>query len=259
MLAYLIYDTKDIKKNSNYIQWIIDEGKSLSINIILLHCNIDFDKLNLPNFVINRSRKHIYSVYFESKGIKVFNNSFITKLTNDKYETYLFLKNKFPMIKTKLLIKEPTYPCVLKSVDGHGGNEVYLLNSVDDYNNLKLLDSKKYIYQSLARKGKDLRVFVIGKTIIACVLRSNNKSFKSNYSLGGDISLYELNSNELNLITQIINEFDFGLVGIDFLFDKNNNLILNEIEDAVGSRMLSKLTDINIINLYLNFILKNLN
>ena len=259
MLAYLIYDIKDIEKNKNYIKWIIDEGKHLYINIILFNINTDFSKVILPNFVINRSRKYSFSVYFESKGIKVFNNSFITKLTNDKYETYIFLKNKFPMVKTNLLIKEPTFPCVLKSVDGHGGSEVYLLNSKNDYNNLEILKDKKYIFQSVAKKGKDLRVFIIGKTIISSVLRSNNKSFKSNYSLGGDISLYKLNSNELNLVTKIVNEFDFGFVGIDFLFDENNNLILNEIEDAVGSRMLSELTNINIINLYLTFILKNLN
>ena len=54
----------------------------------------------------------------------------------------------------------------------------------------------------------------------------------------------------------MIRHFDFGLVGIDFLF-KNNQLILNEIEDVVGCRMVYTYTDIDIAQLYIDYILKD--
>jgi gamma-F420-2:alpha-L-glutamate ligase len=48
--------------------------------------------------------------------------------------------------------------------------------------------------------------------------------------------------------------FDFGLVGIDFIFAEDGSLMLNEIEDVVGSRTLSALSDMNIVREYLTFI-----
>ena len=46
--------------------------------------------------------------------------------------------------------------------------------------------------------------------------------------------------------------------GIDFLLTKDNKLIFNEIEDVVGSRMLSKLGINNTTDLYLEHIGKEL-
>src|SRR5699024_246313 len=94
-----------------------------------------------------------------------------------------------------------------------------------------------YIIQSTQhiQFGKDLRVFVIGKTIIAAVLRENDKDFRANYTRGGTAKLYQLNYNETILIQKIINLFEFDYVGIDFLINKTGQLIFNEIEDVVGS------------------------
>ena len=37
-------------------------------------------------------------------------------------------------------------------------------------------------------------------------------------------------------------------VGIDFIIDKNNHLIFNEVEDVVGSRMLYNTSNIDIVD-----------
>ena len=52
---------------------------------------------------------------------------------------------------------------------------------------------------------------------------------------------------------KIIDIFDIDYAGIDFLVD-NGNLIFNEIEDTVGARMVYAKTDIDIINLYCEYI-----
>lgn len=56
------------------------------------------------------------------------------------------------------------------------------------------------------------------------------------------------------MIQKIIDHFDFGLVGIDFLIGHDGELIFNEIEDVVGSRTLSEISDINLLEKYVTFI-----
>ena len=43
----------------------------------------------------------------------------------------------------------------------------------------------------------------------------------------------------IDYVNQVVQVFDFGMVGIDFILDENNHWLLNEIEDVVGARMLS--------------------
>ena len=70
-------------------------------------------------------------------------------------------------------------------------------------------------------------------------------------------SLYVLSDNEIKIVQRIVDMFDFGLVGIDFIID-DGKIKLNEIEDVVGSRMLYKLTSIKTHELYLDFIIDHL-
>ena len=95
---------------------------------------------------------------------------------------------------------------------------------------------------------------MIGTEIIAAVLRTAKEGFKSNFSLGGEVSLYELSDSEIEIVNRIIGQFEFGLVGIDFIIGDDGELIFNEIEDVVGSRMLYQCSDINIVEKYLSFI-----
>jgi glutathione synthase/RimK-type ligase-like ATP-grasp enzyme len=116
-----------------------------------------------------------------------------------------------------------------------------------------------FVLQPLTgNKHQDLRVYVLGTEIIAAVLRTAKEGFKSNFSLGGEVRLYELSEEEIGVVNRIIREFDFGLVGIDFIVGDQGELIFNEIEDVVGSRMLYQCSEINIVRSYLEFILCNL-
>ena len=69
----------------------------------------------------------------------------------------------------------------------------------------------------------------------------------------------ELSTEETALVQKIIDAFDFGMVGIDFIFDENGRFLFNEIEDVVGSRTLSAVSEINIVREYLNFIKESVN
>jgi gamma-F420-2:alpha-L-glutamate ligase len=165
------------------------------------------------------------------------------------------------------LLEEEKKVFVIKAVDGHGGSQVFLTG--DEKNGIPATDLKREILSGIGSsdfvkqplvgsRHQDLRVYVIGTEIIAAVLRTAREGFKSNFSLGGEVRLYELSREEENIVRKIIREFDFGLVGIDFILGEQGELIFNEIEDVVGSRMLYQCSNINIVGRYLSYILDRL-
>ena len=101
-------------------------------------------------------------------------------------------------------------------------------------------------------------MYVLGDTILAAVCRTAKEGFKSNYSLGGEVSLYTLSDENISFVKKIMEQFSFGLVGIDFLVDEKGKFLFNEIEDVVGARMLYQLTSINLVEKYLQFILEQI-
>lgn len=280
--AWIVYFRQGAEYNKKYIEFYIEEGKKLGIDFrLVLVEDIEFGvrdgKLflihslhnqRLPDFVVFRAIYPLLSKHFEMMGIPVYNNSFVSEICNDKAKTYQYLaKTGIPMVDSSFykkqqineVLRKVTYPTVVKAVDGHGGSQVFLVEEQKIDEIAMGLASSDIVMQPLTgSKGQDLRVYVIGKEIIAAVLRTAKEGFKSNYSLGGHVRLYDLSEVEKHLVNTIIDQFDFGLVGIDFIIGDKGELIFNEIEDVVGSRMLYQCSDINIVELYLKFILNDM-
>ena len=60
-------------------------------------------------------------------------------------------------------------------------------------------------------------------------------------------------------MSKIVELFDFGMVGIDFIIGDSGELIFNEIEDVVGARMLYQcMPGVNLVGKYLRFIKETL-
>ena len=193
----------------------------------------------------------------------VFNNWFVSEICNDKAKTYQYLANRgIPMMDSCFCTKESygecfPYPVVVKSCSGHGGTEVFLVHDRAEYKQAcSRISSQKIVVQKAAsRLGKDLRVYVLGKEILAAVLRQSDRDFRSNFSLGGRAAVVELSREERRLVEQITGLFSFGLAGIDLIYDKGRP-VLNEIEDVVGARMLYQTTGIDLVGRYLDFVLE---
>lgn len=293
MLGWLLYSKNDVEKNKGYIEFYKEEGIKLDIQIeLVLMESLEFGIKNnvhymlynnipivKPDFIISRTIYPLLTKHIESMGIPVFNNSFVSEICNDKAKTYQYVaKLGIDMVDSAFYkgdricdvlsnLKEPT---VIKAVAGHGGSQVFLIDklgesgdstTIEQEQKVKdLLDGSDFVVQPLTgTKKEDLRVYVIGKNIIAAILRRAKSGFKSNFSLGGEVMIYHLNEEELNIINRIISIFDFDMVGIDFIIGDNGELIFNEIEDVVGARMLYQCTDINLVRLYLEYILGKLN
>lgn len=279
MIGWLIYQQQDAEMNQSYIQWFLYEAnkqqidmkflyrEAISIGIVdgICHVLVDGQAVDIPDFVVNRSIEPLLQEFFSAQSVPIFNDAKTATIANHKGKTHLAMHELgIPMMPTfymngRALPANPPieYPVIVKPATGRGGQDVHLLTHESDWENFRQMATHTdYIIQSTdVQLGKDVRVFVIGKEIIAAVLRSNPTDFRANYKLGGNATRYPLSNTEKGMIERICHQFDFGLVGIDFLIDHTDNLIFNEIEDVVGSRILSEVTNINLLEKYISFII----
>ncbi|ART77481.1 hypothetical protein B4U37_16110 [Sutcliffiella horikoshii] len=280
----LIYEEEHAKKNKAFIEWFLDEAAKLEIELgFILQSRISFGVHNNqlvlllgdaplsepPDFVIMRNIDPLFNEQLERMRIPCFNSHHVSVICNDKARTHQYLAGKgIPMLDTYFMEADELLtgnlplpmPFIIKTRTGRGGGDIYM---VEDLGQLEAvqdqLSNQSIILQPLAGSpGKDLRVYVLGRKVVGAVLRSNKNSFKANFTLGGQAEAYTLSKEELIVVNKIIEQFDFGLVGIDFLFDENGGLLFNEIEDVVGCRTLCLTSDINIVKRYLEIILQKL-
>lgn len=260
MLGWIIYNKEDVEKNENYIGWYINKFKENNIELSLVYTD-EINYNSLPYFAIVRAIRPDITRKLENLGVKCFNNGFVSEICNDKALTYKFVSDNgieiLPTYYNVDYVKD--YPVVIKPKDSHGGDRV---NIAESYNELMTLmplyEGDNYVIQAVATdKGKDVRVYVIGDKIITSMLRVSDKDFRSNFCLGGSASVYNLTDEEVEKVNKVIKLFDFDFVGIDFVFN-NGEMVFNEIEDVVGSRMIYTYTNIDIVALYIKYILQKL-
>lgn len=277
--GWLIYNKEDYQKNKVYAQMLIEYGKEsgLEIELVLrenLVLGVDGaelvikqqgQRMEVPYFAINRSRDAQLARQLEYMRCKVFNSSKVSTIANDKGETHQYVNRlgiaSVPTLfynKTYMKLEEciKAYPVVIKSVAGHGGEEVYKANNLEEAQRaLRQIKADTLLIQQVcSRVGVDIRVFVIGNQIVGAIKRSSQEDFRSNYCLGGQASPYELTKKEQDKVYTILAHLDCDFVGIDFMLDAEGEFVFNEIEDAVGSRTLYQYTKVDSASLYIEHI-----
>ena len=259
----LVYTSADAEYNKWFIDHIIEEGRKCNLDIRLVLSDkeevSDIDEIsdreevpdNDIDFAIVRNRDSKLCKRLEENNIRCFNSSYVVNIGNDKWEMYKdFNAAGIPVMYTQRT-KLP-YPFVMKPVDGHGGENVYLIKNADEYK--RAIDTKpdektgEFIFQVPAtEKGRDIRVYVVGGIILTAMERiavDTEKDFRSNYSLNGNAKEHALTDEELKLAAKVADHIKADFVGIDLIYN-NGRPVVNEIEDAVGTRMLYSLTDID--------------
>jgi ribosomal protein S6--L-glutamate ligase/gamma-F420-2:alpha-L-glutamate ligase len=240
MQPVVIYSEEEAKRNGFVVDKIKKElGARLKMP--------DYD--GEAEYIINRTNDFKVGKRFEAKGIKVFNSADFTALANDKQACYDFMQaNGIEIMPTRYA----TPPFVKKPKNGHGGEGVVMCGSTDEY------DENMVCQKPASDLGRDLRVWVINGKIITSILRVSKTDFRSNFCLGGEAIPYEMNAEETALVEKIISLLYGGFYyGIDFVFN-NGKIVFNEIEDAVGARMIYEKTDIDIIKIFCDEIKKGL-
>ncbi|MBQ8002925.1 MAG: ATP-grasp domain-containing protein [Clostridia bacterium] len=261
MKLWLVYDKFEAERNRRYIDFYFEKchNKNIDLTLVIVDDGVDFN--HLPDVAIVRTMNPDLSEQLEKLGVKVYNSSFISRTANDKWNTYCYLKQKGIRLPETFLVTDsftpPYYPMVLKPCMGKGGRCVEIINNYAEFASYKERVGEKTIAQKVVSdKGRDLRVYVVGNKIIKAMLRVSDTDFRSNFCLGGKALEYDLSDWEKSEIQKVINQFDIAYAGLDFIFD-DGKIIFNEMEDVVGARMLYTHTDIDIVEIYLNFIISH--
>ena len=149
--------------------------------------------------------------------------------------------------KTSVLSK---FKVIEKPKNGHGGSDIRIVNEYDN------LDFSKNVYQEYIEDYiGDIRFYVIKNKIEHAVIRiPKENSIISNFTKGGDVQIYNYSNKEEKIINKILENLNIDFGGIDFLLLRNGELLFNEFEDAVGSRMLSYLGINDTMEKFLNHI-----
>lgn len=324
--CYMIYTEAEGQRNRAFIEMFrqAGEGQGLLFSFVPVS---RYQRMPLPDLVLNRTRDPQVSRWYEDRHVRVYHDSDIVEIGNDKYKTLERLQERLPekgfslkktgedqtvvgatAIETgredadggigatredgndvergmvsawcphSFLLTaemEGDFHClrqqveqklgtedmvVLKTVDGHGGSEVYRLPA-DPFRDAlswrQIMDSlrgRRLLCQEwIDCDSRDLRVYILWGEIYAAVLRQGQDDFRSNYSRGGSIRPYELSEKERAYIEAFIQALGgkrLAMAGIDFLIRRDGMLIFNELEEMVGCRMLYQCTERDIVQDY---------
>lgn len=254
----VIYDEIDVEKNRSYINWLIEDGIKYNLDLeLILKKDIKYKTLNSKyKFAINRSRDFKITNNLESLGVRVFNKYNFCRLGNNKLEAYNFIKTlgiKYPKIYRSIEDLNSKKKIIEKPKDGHGGIGINILKDFDS------LDFNKNVYQEFIEDYVgDIRFYIINNNIVNSVIRiPKENDILSNFTKGGYVKLYEYSFLQKEILDKILNNIDIDFGGIDFLLLENGEILFNEFEDAVGSRMLSHLGVNNTMELFLDHIRNN--
>ena len=252
----IIYSKTDKDKNTWFIDECVQRFANKGVSLVYIDENKvkDYVKNSVVSFAIYRGRDYRTVEYLENEGIRCFNNSITNKTANDKSLSFAFLSRRnIPVIPTFSSLEEVgVFPLVMKSVDGHGGQEVFLIRSKEEAETFKK-ENKRYVYQKYYPNKGDLRLYVLDKKVIGAVYRHSKNDFRSNFSLGGDVIAYKPEQEIADIAIKVATFLNADYIGIDFI-NVNNQWYVNEIEDPVGARMLYKTSNIDVIKLLVDYI-----
>lgn len=320
MLAYMIYERDEGEKNRGFIEMFQKEGVQYGISFLFIPKE-EYQEKEMPDLVFNRTRDKEVSLWYEKRHIPVLHGSRLVEIGNDKWKTISYLKNFFEIQENfssdekKMCVEKKVLPdtlyfpkfeeegfynrvletgwhrgenLVLKTVEGHGGNEVFLIssdiwrenrieetlffrgkqseaggsninkNGGNKYRAFEKLSGKRCILQEQIKStAKDVRVYIVGNEIYHGVLRQGTHDFRSNFSLGGSVKEYFFSEEEKYLIRKVLrafSRFTLGLAGLDFIVTEDGSLVFNELEEMAGCRMLYACTERDIVKDYVRWI-----
>ncbi len=255
MRGVIVYSEESLKINDFFASKLKSELGNLGL------CADIVSKVEgRPDFAVMRVYDEQINAYLDKLHVPTFNNSSVAAICNDKWKTYLYAKDSIEMAPTlKAEECDMPYPRIVKARHGHGGSEVFWAANEDDFAEImRKMKDEAIVQPPVGKRGRDLRVYVIDNKPVVAMLRKSENDFRSNFSLGGKAERYYLSKGEEEQIRRVTNLFKFDFAGIDFLL-KDDGLILNEIEDVVGCRMVYRYTDIDIIKKYAEHIVCSLN
>lgn len=220
--------------------------------------------------------KDVYlSSFLQNCGIRMFNDTNVLIRTDNKIETYLFLKGKgvempatVPAPKKFFYVQDREYldavasffgyPLVVKEAYGSLGKQVYLISDAESlYKTDEETGTKDKLYQSFYKysQGESVRIICIGGKAIGGMKLSSKGDFRSNAHLGGQGENFPLTDEYKKAAEKVADLLGADYVGIDFFADKP---VLIEVNGNAYYKQFEQVTGIDVTRLYVDYILESL-
>ena len=202
-----------------------------------------------------------------TRGVKIFDNNFLEhRYSIDKVTDLVKLAvdgimvpdcvysrdfKDYPKLATKL-----GYPFVLKSSRMGKGASVYKIESEKELNDFvnraegEGKSAKSYILQEFIPYICDLRVLVVGDEVYTMRRIPAKGEFRANFSLGGKVETYNLDSEGKRLAIKALSAIDMSVGGVDILITKDDKRYVLEVNHTAGFVGMEKATGENIGKVY---------
>ncbi|MBD3311370.1 MAG: RimK family alpha-L-glutamate ligase [Candidatus Magasanikbacteria bacterium] len=250
--AEIIYEKECFMKFFNKPQLLIRNKRPKDIKILLVRANFLSSYMEYRSGLIKQ---------FELIKTPIINKYLPVLKAKNKLRTLQTLnKHKVPIPKTYILRstdyldemaeKIGSFPVILKTVFGSHGSGVSIVESRRGLNSIvgMLTDQssslpimiQEYVKES---KGKDIRVFIVGKRIIGAMERIATKrgEFRSNFHLGGRVRVAEMTRKEKDVAFAAVSALGLDIAGVDILRTKTGPKVL-EVNANPGLEGITKAT-----------------
>lgn len=113
---------------------------------------------------------------------------------------------------------------------------------------------QKYIEES---NGEDIRIFVVGKKVVASMKRSSEAGeFRSNVHRGGSTELIKPTNKEIQIALKATKNLGLGVAGVDLIRSKSGPLLI-EVNASPGLQGIEAATGVNIAKEIILFVERN--
>ncbi len=254
----------------NRVGLVFGNGRTLTYKGELISAE-DFDAILVrPGFTKDPSVNAAIIKQFQLAGFYVINTYIGVIRAKNKIRTLQMLNHfGLPVPKTHVLgdasllesaAKEFTFPVIIKSIYGTHGTGVFIAESmrslapIVDYLTKKEKGPVKLQEYIEEANGKDLRIFVAGKRILASMERSAKAGeFRSNFHKGGSVNTVILTDEEKKLAIKATLLLGLDIAGVDILRTKTGPKII-EVNSNPGLEGISQATGINVAAKLVDFI-----
>lgn len=236
--------------------------------------NLDCDIIILRGVFNSIKAISVVTSSLRKKGVKIFDNNFLEhRYSIDKVtdllklnlakikipETFYSRKfNEFPQMAEKI-----GYPVVIKSTRMGKGAQVYKIDSnkklatfLDDVESQGKV-AKNFLMQEFVPYKYDLRCLIIGENVFTMQRIPAKGEFRANFSLGGEVKLFDLDKNAQKLAINALRAVDMSIGGVDILITKDNKRYILEVNHTAGFVGMEKATGKNIGKLFVEHAIKN--
>jgi ribosomal protein S6--L-glutamate ligase len=148
---------------------------------------------------------------------------------------------------------------VVKPLFGSEGRGMVRVSDPDlawrTFRTLERTQSVLYLQQFIAHPGWDLRVFILGKRVIAAMRRYANGGWRTNVAQGGKGVPVQLTAEEEQLALAAARAVGAPLAGVDLLPGPSGEWFVIEVNAVPGWRALAPVTGVDVAAELVHFLL----